>query len=108
MNRLFYAGVGTEALSAARVACALFTDGKNIGSIEVNVRRTDLPATVCSISPVDWNGNTPASVVFSIPAGQQYKIVTVPDYAKGEYFSYSVGCNLPTGQVLTSINVYTP
>ncbi|MGH8612776.1 MAG: hypothetical protein ACREYF_12310 [Gammaproteobacteria bacterium] len=108
VNRLFYAGAGTEALSAAKVSCALFTDGKNIKSIEVNVRRTDLPTTFCSISAVDWNGNTPATIAFSIPAGQQYNIATVPNYAKGVYFSYAVSCGLPTGQVLTSINVYTP
>jgi hypothetical protein len=106
VNRLFYAGVGTEALSAAKVACPLVTDGTAIKSVEVNVGRTDLPTTVCSINAVDWNGNTPVIIALLIPAGQQFNMANIPDIAKGPYFSYRVGCSLPSGQVLTSINVY--
>jgi hypothetical protein len=108
-NRFDYTGVGINAfLSSGRVACPLTTRETQIKSVEVNVRETNLGATICSINGVDWNGNAPSVVTFSIPAGSKYKIASIPPDIKGTYFSYSVFCSLPKGQTLTSINVYTP
>lgn len=105
-NRFRHPGVGIEALSTGSIVCPLHTNGRAVSAIEVNVRvRTITQATVCAITPVNWDGNQKASIVLLIPPGELYKIATIPEIAKGNYVAYSVGCTLPQGQVLTSINV---
>ena len=107
-NRFDYTGVGINAwLSSGNVQCPLATRESQIDRIEVNVREINLASTTCAVSGVDWNGNNPGTVAFTIPAGSKYEIAKIPAIMKGKYFSYSVLCSLPKNQTLTSINVYT-
>lgn len=107
-GRVRYPGVGVEALQNVDVACPLTTTEKQIKSVEVNVRFTTLAATECSLMGVDWNGDADEVITFSIPHGQTWKAVTVPETMKATWMSYVVHCSLPKNQVLTSINVATP
>ncbi|MGK3990474.1 sigma-70 family RNA polymerase sigma factor [Sorangium sp. So ce136] len=107
-GRVRYPGVGVEALQAVDVSCPLITTGKSINYVEVNVRSTSLPKTLCSVSAVDWDGESLSSINFFIEEGEKWNSVTIPESMKRNFGSYHVSCSLPKNQVLTSINVSTP
>ncbi|XYH99721.1 hypothetical protein ACMHYB_08150 [Sorangium sp. So ce1128] len=107
-GRVRFAGVGAEALQAVTLSCPLTTTGKSINYVEVNVRSTTLPKTLCSVSAVDWDGATLGVIAFNIETGDNWESVTIPESMKRNFASYHVSCSLPTNQVLTSINVGTP
>ncbi|WP_437652884.1 RNA polymerase sigma factor [Sorangium sp. So ce1182] len=107
-GRVRYPGVGAEALQAVNLSCPLITADKSISYVEVNVRSTTLPKTLCSVSAVDWDGATLGTIVFDINTGDNWESVTIPESMKRNFASYHVSCSLPKNQVLTSINVSTP
>ncbi|WP_438041249.1 hypothetical protein [Sorangium sp. So ce128] len=107
-NRVYYPAMGIEALQGVNVACPLVTTGNKINDVEVNVRDTTRPATLCSVTATNWDGTELGNLNFTIAQGANWKSVTVPDSMKGSYVSYLVTCSLPKNQILTSINVGTP
>ncbi|WP_437570840.1 hypothetical protein [Sorangium sp. So ce542] len=107
-NRVYYPAMGIEALQSVNVACPLVTTERQIKDVEVNVRDTTLPATLCSVTATNWNGTEVGNLNFSIAHGAQWKAVTVPESMKGPFVSYLVTCSLPKNQILTSINVGIP
>ena len=101
-----YTNRGVEAKAIGTLACPLHTDGTDIISIEVNVAKTNLPTTACWVYGVDWDGFLKLNTLpLTIPQGNNYAIVYIPAPGKGAHVSYTVMCNIPVGQILTSLNV---
>ncbi|XXX77368.1 hypothetical protein WMF30_01160 [Sorangium sp. So ce134] len=107
-NRVYYPAMGIEALQGVNVTCPLVTTGSNINYVEVNVRDTTRPATVCSLTGTNWDGTEVGNLSFTIAHGEKWESVTIPDSMKGSFVSYLVTCSLPKNQILTSVNVGTP
>lgn len=101
-----YTERGIKANEPVTVRCPLMTVSRELTHIGVNVKETALSDTQCVALPVDFKGNFQGPALpLTVRAGSHSQNVPIPDAAKGPTTFYTVVCELPAGQTLTSINV---
>ncbi len=107
-DNLQYNASGVKAKNSTIVLrCPLVTDGTNITAVRVSVGSLTVPQnTICSVSPVNFTGTLSDAITFVIPPGTRFKEATIPSSAKGLFMAYSVKCDLPAGQTLTTLTVH--